>query len=146
MPPILSSPTIDQVRDRRLSPVRMKRFWAFRAPEMGAQLTRKCGRSSVLEIPPWCGRNLQSAASHHKRRKLPPGSSSRPGSLWRFFPHHEAAFSPLLPEWPLVSQTLELGRHFHFRLETVTMVRYDLSKVVTDQKHDKQFFHEGSHV
>jgi len=33
-----------------------------------------------------------------------------------------------------------------FRLETVTMVRYDLSKVVTDQKHDEQFFHEGSHV
>jgi hypothetical protein len=26
------------------------------------------------------------------------------------------------------------------------MVRYDLSKVVTDQKHDEQFFHEGSHV
>lgn len=35
---------------------------------------------------------------------------------------------------------------FHFRLETVTMVRYDLSMVVTDQKHDEQFFHEGSHV
>ena len=31
-------------------------------------------------------------------------------------------------------------------LETVTMVRSDLSKVVTDQKHDEQFFHEGSHV
>ena len=31
-------------------------------------------------------------------------------------------------------------------LETVTMVRSDLSKVVTDQKYDEQFFHEGSHV
>ncbi|HKV01157.1 MAG TPA: hypothetical protein VJQ26_03465 [Ktedonobacteraceae bacterium] len=31
-------------------------------------------------------------------------------------------------------------------LETVTLVRYDLSMVVTDQKHDEQFFHEGSHV
>jgi hypothetical protein len=52
----------------------------------------------------------------------------------------------VITELPLVSLTLELGRHFHFRLETVTMVRYDLSKVVTDQKHDEQFFHEGSHV
>src|SRR5579864_1984397 len=98
-------------------------------------MTRKFGRSSVLEIPTWYGRNLQNAASHHKLRKLPPGSSSRPGYLCRFFPHNEAFFSTLLPELPLVSLTLEPGRHFHFRLETVTMVRYDLSMVVTDQKH-----------
>ncbi len=72
--------------------------------------------------------------------------SERPGYLCRFFPHNEAFFSTLLTELPLVSLTLELGRHFHFRLETVTMVRYDLSMLVTDQKHDEQFFHEGSHV
>ena len=47
---------------------------------------------------------------------------------------------------PLVSLTLEPRRHFHFRLETVTMVRYNLSIVVTDQKHDEQFFHEEGHV
>jgi hypothetical protein len=40
----------------------------------------------------------------------------------------------VLPSLPLIA------------LETVTMVRYDLSKVVTDQKQDEQFFHEGSHV
>ncbi len=35
----------------------------------------------------------------------------------RPFPHHEAYFSTLLTELPLVSLTLEPGRHFHFGLE-----------------------------
>ena len=110
-------------------------------------MTRKFGRSSVLEIPTWCGRNLQNAASHRKPRKLPPGSSSRPGYLCLFFPHHEAFFSTLLTALPLVPTFAGTGPTFpRIALETVTMVRYDLSMVVTDQKHDEQFFHEGSHV
>jgi len=73
--------------------------------------------------------------------------SERPGYLCRFFPHNEAFFSTLLPELPLVSTFAGTGPTFpRIALETVTMVRDDLSMVVTDQKHDEQFFHEGSHV
>jgi hypothetical protein len=110
-------------------------------------MTRKFGRSSVLEISTWCGKNLQTSASHRKPRELPPGSSSRPGYLCRFFPHHEALFSTLLTEMPVVSTFAGTGPTFpRIALETVTMVRSDLYIFVTDQKHDEQFFHEGSHV
>src|SRR6266516_7859510 len=111
-------------------------------------MTSKFGRSSVLEISTWCGRNLQTSASHRKPRKLPPGSSSRPGYLCRFFPHHEAFFSTLRdPVAPLVSTFAGTGPTFpRITLETVTLGRSALSKVVTDQKQDAQFFHEGSHV
>ncbi len=55
-----------------------------------------------------------------------------------------ARFSTSLPLVPTFAGT---GPTFpRIALETVTMVRYDLSMVVTDQKHDEQFFHEGSHV
>ena len=54
--------------------------------------------------------------------------------------------SPTLDQLRNRRLSLEPGRHFHFKQETVTLVRSDLSKVVTDQKHDEQFFHEGSHV
>jgi hypothetical protein len=81
-------------------------------------MTRKFGRSSVLEIPTWCGRNLQNAASHRKPRKLPPGASSRPGYLCRFFPHHEAFFSTLLTELPLVSTFAGTGPNSEKRISS----------------------------
>jgi hypothetical protein len=110
-------------------------------------MTRKFGRSCVLEIPTWCGRNRQHAASPHKLRKFPPGSSPRPGYLCRFFPHHEALFSTLLSELPVVSTFAGTEPTVpRIALETVTMGRSDLSMVVTDQKPDEPFFHEGSHV
>ena len=59
----------------------------------------------------------------------------------------ENLFSTLLTELPVVSTFAGTGPTFpRIALETVTMVRYDLSIVVTDQKHDEQFFHEGSYV
>jgi hypothetical protein len=107
-------------------------------------MTRKFGGSAVLEIPTWCGRKLQTAASHHK---LPPGSVSGP-EISADSSHTTRPFSALFSTWlPLVSTFAGIGPTFpRIALETVTMVRYDLSMVVTDQKHDEQFFHEGSHV
>lgn len=58
--------------------------------------------------------------------------------------HISALFSTSLPS---VSTFVGTGPTFQrIALETVTMVRYDMSMVVTDQKRDEQFFHEGSHV
>jgi hypothetical protein len=55
-----------------------------------------------------------------------------------------ARFSTSLPLVPTFAGTRSTFPRI--ALETVTMVRYELSKVVTDQEHNKQFFLEGSHV
>jgi hypothetical protein len=111
-------------------------------------MTKKFGRSSVLAHPSmvWeestdlCESSQVEEADREARLRGPDTSadsshSTRPLS---------ARFSTLLPVVPTFAGT---GPTFpRIALETVTMVRSDLSKVVTDQKHDEQFFHEGSHV
>jgi hypothetical protein len=63
-------------------------------------MTRKFGGSAVLEIPTWCGRKLQAAASHHK---LPPGSVSGP-EISADSSHTTRSFSARFSTWlPLVS-------------------------------------------
>ena len=83
----------------------------------------------------------QARFSFLQARLRGPDSSADSSRTTRPFP---ALFAT---ELPLVSTFAGTGPTFpRIALETVTMVRDDLSMVVTDQKHDEQFFHEGSHV
>jgi hypothetical protein len=55
---MLSSTTIDQLRNRRLSPLTMKRFWEFQAREMGAKWPECLDSSSRPGLRPHIQRNI----------------------------------------------------------------------------------------
>ena len=111
-------------------------------------MTRKFGRSCVLahpnrvwEVSPDSCESSQAEEADREARLRDPDTSADSSHTTR---PCSARCSTLLPA---VSTFALPGPTFpRIALETVTMVRYDLSMVVTDRKHDEQFFHEGSHV